>query len=73
MEIQRIIDLLEKSFYGSAWHGLSVMESLGRFKSSRCLANAITSQSIIELALPMELCNKTFEGNNEFEVFEKEN
>src|SRR5260221_8478586 len=77
MELQSIIGLLEKSFHGPAWHGPAVMEALADVTQVTALRKPVTSHGIIELVLHMtawrNFVTKRLQGNNEFEVSQKEN
>ena len=72
-----VIDLLQKSFHGPAWHGPAVMEVLATVSASSATQKISTSHSIIELVMHMtvwrDFVTKRLQGNNEFEVSEAEN
>ena len=51
-EIKRILDQLQRSFNGEAWHGPSLMEALSGVDAKKAIAKPIsTSHSIWEIAL----------------------
>jgi len=77
MEINRIANLLEKTFDGPAWHGPSVMETL-KDVSQQTASNRISgSHSIGELVLHMaawrNFAVKRLSGDNLYEVSDAEN
>jgi len=52
MEVRRIEDQLKRAFEGPAWHGPSVLETLGRVTAARAAARPIRSaHTIWEIAL----------------------
>jgi len=77
MEAQKIIDLLQKSFDGPAWHGPAVMEILTTVTPKIATQKISTSHSIIELVMHMtawrNFVTKRLHSDNEFEVSEEEN
>ncbi len=77
MEIQRIINLLQKSFNGPAWHGPAVMEVLETVTLSLATQKISSSHTIIELVMHIttwrNFVAKRLQGNNKFEVSESVN
>jgi uncharacterized damage-inducible protein DinB len=77
MEKTKIIDLLQNSFAGPAWHGPAVMEVLATVTPQSLTKKISDSHSIIELVMHMtawrDFVAKRLEGNNSFEVSEAEN
>lgn len=77
MENNKIINHLQQSFHGPAWHGPSVMEVLATVTSSTALQKVSTSHTIIELVLHMaawrNFVSKRLLGDNDFDVSEVAN
>jgi len=77
METKKVIDLLQKSFHGPAWHGPAMMEVLTTVTPDEATRKISTSHNIIELVMHMTVwrnfVTKRLQGNNEFEVSETEN
>ncbi len=77
MENNKIINLLQQSFHGPAWHGPSVKEVLSTVTASTALQKVSTSHTIIELVLHMtawrNFVSKRLLGDNDFDVSEMAN
>jgi len=77
MENNKIINLLQQSFDGPAWHGPSVMEVLSTVTAHTAIQKVSTSHTIIELVMHMtawrNFVSKRLQGNNDFEVSEMAN
>lgn len=77
METTNIAALLEKSFYGPAWHGPSVQEALGGIAPQMRSTKISDSHSIVELVAHMTAWRnfviKRLNGDATYEVSDAEN
>jgi len=76
-EINKISDLIDKTFNGPAWHGPSVMEALHDISPKTALNKIGESHSIIELVQHMttwrNFTAKRLTGDHKYEVTDEDN
>ncbi|GHM99016.1 hypothetical protein WSM22_05060 [Cytophagales bacterium WSM2-2] len=76
-EIERITELLKKSFEGEAWHGPSVSEAIKDISEQKALQKPMHSHSIAGLVLHMaswrNFVTKKLAGDQTHDVSEQEN